>query len=460
MGDTRLPVTEDDSLWAMAQNCGIPGGGSNWQALDVERNGTVYDLATQDLPGGLRPGDTVIVPEELDHSCQGEVDEISSGLSGTPQTATPQGAAAQAAATAQPAGPVAARANCSATIVFVLDPGHGGRGARANLADAARLRPYTEALAAGTLSQTDYDLMFDVQSSSWNNSLGAVTNTLEKTMTHRLIPLVRDKIDAMKGEIIARLAYLTDVEVHLTKTDEYVNMTGADRAAVARDKSADFFFCCHFNSLATTDYVYLDITQVSGTVDRNRRVNASSLDPGLTGGTYPKRASSSAGRRGPLILYSGHSNSPPDTVSRARMVGAAIRTDLTAALQLAEGSADTMADQGDKSDRLANISPIHLGTTDPANKQVVPIYLEADFINTESGDRLWNTTAYNAEIDASRTRWGIPPKPSGGAALQAWKTAHLRRADMPDLPASHDMFDAAAESIATSLLANMNQRIC
>ena len=459
MADTRLPVAQNDSLWSIAQNCGIPGGGSNWQALDVDRNGRVYDLGSETLPGGLQPGDTVIVPEEMEHSCQGEVDEISGGLGGDPQTASQQGAQAQAAATAQPGGGVSATANCSATIIFVLDPGHGGRGAQARLANASRLKPYQDAVAAGTMSQADYNAMFDVTSSSWNNALGAITNTLEKTMTHRLIPLVRDKIDALKGEIVDKLPYLDAIEVHLTKTDEFVNMTGADRAAVARDKSADFFFCCHFNAETTNAHVQLDITKVSGIVDSSRGVNITTLDAGLLGGVYPKSASSSSGSRGPLILYSGHANSPADTVSRARSVGTAIRTHLAATLQAAENSTDTVTEQGENARRLANISPINLGSTDPAKKQVIPIYLEADFINVESGDRLWNTAAYNAEIGTSRTRWGIPAKPAGGAELAAWKAANLRR-DMPDLAAGHDMYDKAAESIAISLLANINQRIC
>lgn len=459
MAETKLSVGPNDSLWSIAQSCGIPGGGSNWQALSVVRNGTTYRLASDKLPGGLQPGDTVVVPAELEHSCQHEVDGISAALGSAPGTSSAAGARAQAAAEAQPASAVSETATCSTKVIFVLDPGHGGRAAKPELVSAKLLKPYTDALAAGTMTQAEYKAMFDMGTLSWNNALGAISNTFEKTMTHKLIPLIRDKINGTKGMLIAKLPNLEDIEVHLTKEDEYVNMTGADRAGVARDKAADFFFCCHFNSEEINTHVKLDITRVSGTVDQRLNVSITAIDNKLLGGTYPKNASSGKGLRGPLIIYSGHKDSPARTVQNARAVGTAIRTDLAAALQRAEGSGQAVTEQGESARRLANISPAHLGSNNPKNKQIVPIYLEADFINVESGDRLWNTAGYNAAIDACRARWGIPPEPADAAAKAAWRTAHLRR-EMPALPADHDMFDKAAESIAITLLANINQRIC
>ncbi|MDO5604778.1 MAG: N-acetylmuramoyl-L-alanine amidase [Paracoccus sp. (in: a-proteobacteria)] len=459
MAETKISAGPNDSLWKIAQSCGIPGGGSNWQALNVVRNGTTYRLASDDLPGGLQPGDTVVVPKELAHSCQHEVDGISAALGSAPRAGSAAGAAAQAAAAAQPASAVSAAATYSTKVIFVLDPGHGGRAAAPRLVSAATLKPYKDAVAAGTMTQADYNAMFDMDHLSWNNALGAISNTLEKTMTHKLIPLIRNKINAKKAALIAQVPNLTEIEVHLTKEDEYVNMTGADRAGVARDKAADFFFCCHFDAERVNTHVKLDITKVSGTVDPTLNVAIDSLDSKLLGGTYPKDASSGDGMRGPTILYSGHSTSPARTVQNARAVGSAIRTDLAAALQRAEGSARPVTAQGESPRRLANLSPVLLGTTNAKNKQIVPIYLEADFINVESGDRLWNTAAYNAAIGACRTRWGIPPEPADAAGKDAWRSAHLRR-QMPALPAGHDMFDKAAEAIATTLLANIHQRIC
>ncbi|AGT08521.1 N-acetylmuramoyl-L-alanine amidase [Paracoccus aminophilus] len=460
MADTKISVGPSDSLWKIAQSCGIPGGGSNWQALRVERGGKTYNLATDDLPGGLKSGDTVVVPSELGaSSCQSEVNGASAALAQAPATASAAGQKAQAASGAQPATEVSATASCSTKVIFVLDPGHGGRAAKASFATAAQLKPYKDAVAAGKMTQAQYDNMFDLGGLSWNNALGAVSNTLEKTMTHRLIPLVRDHMNAMKGTILAAQPSIKSIEVHLTKEDEYVNMTGADRAGVARDKGADFFFCCHFDAAPGTTHVHLDITRVKGVVDEKRSVTLTSIDSKLLGGSYPKSAASSAGSRGPTLLYSGHKDSPPKTVQNARIVGAIISKNLATTLQTAENSPTAVSAQGESARQLANISPFNLGTNDPKKKQIVPIYLEADFINVESGDRLWNTAGYNAEIGASRTRWGIPPEPAGATEKEAWKKANLRR-EMPALPAGHNMFDKAAQSIALSLLLNMHHRIC
>lgn len=463
MAETTITAGPNDSLWSIAQRCGIPGGGASWQSLGVRRGGTTYDLSRQGLPGGLQPGDQVVVPSGHAHSCQTEVDQIASGLGAAPPAASAQGAAAQAAAAAAPASAVSSTATCTTKVIFVLDPGHGGRGAKKSFAEAARRKPYDDQLAAGTITQAQYDAMFDLQGSSFNNAIAAISNVFEKTMTHRLIPLVRDKINAKKAAILAANPHLTDIEVHLTKTDEFVNMTGADRAAVARDKQADFFFCCHFNAetrrIGSDDiFVNLDITKVAGVVDKRHSFNITST-PGHLGGSYPKAATTRAASRGPLTLYSNNANLPSDVASKITVVAGAVRSALAATIQQAEQQPDLAQDGGNRAQGLANVSPVNLGMTTKGNRKIVPIYLEADFINVESGDRLWNTAAYQANITAARTRWGIPAMPAADPEKAAWKQAHIQR-EMPDLPAGHDMFDKAAESIATSLLANMHHRIC
>lgn len=151
---------------------------------------------------------------------------------------------------------------------------------------------------------------------------------------------------------------------------------------------------------------------------------------------------------------------PSDVESKITVVGGVISRNLGAVIQAAESSttpvtgSETVRAQG-----LANVSPINLGMTTKGNRKIIPIYLEADFINVESGDRLWNTQQYNANLPAAHKRWGIPPEPADPAQKAKWKTAHKRR-DMPALPADHNMFDKAAESIASTLLSNMNHRIC
>lgn len=463
MSDTVITAAANDSLWAIAQRCGLPGGGAGWRQMSVQRGGTTYDLASGALPGGLQPGDNVIIPQDVPHSCQGEVDQIASGLGAAPPAASAQGAAAGVAASAAPASPVSASATCTTKVIFVLDPGHGGRAAASRLAERARRQPYDDQLAAGQITQAQYDRMFDVRASSFNNAIGALSNVMEKTMTHRLIPLIRDKIDAKKGDIIQRDPNLEDIEVHLTKTDEFVNMTGADRAAVARDKKADFFFCCHFNAETATIsgediFVNLDITKVSGVVDKRHGFNIATT-AGHLGGTYPKAAMSRNASRGPLILRSNNANLPSDVSSKITVVGGAVARNLAATLQQAENSDQTVSDGGVRAQSVANISPVNLGMTTKGNRKIVPIYLEADFINVESGDRLWNTAAYHANLPAAHARWNIPPEPAGADEKAAWKQAHIRR-NMPALPDGHDMFDKAAESIASTLLSNMNHRIC
>ena len=466
MNDTVITAGPNDSLWAVAQRCGLPGGGAGWNQMSVQRGGASYNLANQELPGGLQAGDQMVVPQDVPHSCQSEIDQIASGLTSVPPAASAQGRVAQAAAAAAPSSSVTAAATCSTTVIFVLDPGHGGRAARSSLSEKARLKPYSDQLSAGTLSQADYDKMFDFRDSYFNNAIGAVSNVLEKTMTHRLIPLVRDKINAKKGELIKRNAQLDDIEVHLTKTDEFVNMRGADRAAVARDKKADFFFCCHFNAetrkIGSDDiFVNLDITKVSGVVDKGGAHSFNiTTTPGHLGGTYPKAAASHDASRGPLILRSNTAGMPSDVESKITLVGGAISRSLGATIQAAENSTQLVTGQEKVNEQsLANVSPVNLGMTTKGNRKIIPIYLEADFINVESGDRLWNTTGYNANLPAAHERWGIPSEPVEADKKAEWKAAHKRR-DMPPLPEDHDMFDKAAESIASTLLSNMNHRIC
>jgi hypothetical protein len=143
----------------------------------------------------------------------------------------------------------------------------------------------------------------------------------------------------------------------------------------------------------------------------------------------------------------------------ATNLGGSIATAVETALQAAEKSTQNVAKQDALRMGLANISPVHLGNNDPAIKQIVPVYLEGDYINVQSGDRLWNNADYEANIDAALARWNIPPEPATDPERTAWRTQYLRR-EMPDLPANHDMFAAAGETIGDTLLANMNLRIC
>lgn len=172
-----------------------------------------------------------------------------------------------------------------------------------------------------------------------------------------------------------------------------------------------------------------------------------------------KVATSRNASRGPLILRSNNASLPSAISSKVTVIGGAISRNLAAVLQQAENSPVPATDSGIRNQSLANVSPVNLGMTTKGNRKIVPIYLEADYINVESGDRLRNTTQYTANLPAAHTRWGIPPEPAQADKKAGWLEAHKRRV-LPALPVGHGMFDKAAESIASTLLMNVNHRIC
>ncbi len=466
MADTEILAAEHDTLWGIAQNCDVPGGGSGWREMNVRRGDRVYDLSQEELPGGLRPGDIVIIPEDVPHSCAAETDEIGAALAGNgaARAASAEGAAAGAAANSEPATQPNAAATCRTKVIFVLDPGHGGRAARPNLVNTERLAPFNTRLSSEEMTQAEYDNMFSIVggtrgTSRFNNAIGAISNILEKTMTHTLIPQIKKRIKDRAAAIVENDPHLEAIEVHLTKTDEFINLGGYERARVARDLAADFFFCVHFNAHSTLTHVELDIHQVQGTVDANRNFPITQLNTENLGGQYPKSARSADGRRGPLMMQRPNTDHTVRIRQNATTLGSAITTALAAAMQKAENSDQTITEQPTQRRELANISPVHLGNNNSKTKQIVPVYLEADYINVQSGDRLWNTAAYEANINDALDRWGIPSEPAADPERAAWRELHLRR-EMPDLPDNHDMFAIAAQVIGDTLLANMNLRIC
>lgn len=66
-------------------------------------------------------------------------------------------------------------------------------------------------------------------------------------MTHQLIPLLKKELEAQKANL-RKEDGITSIEVHETKTNEYINLGGYERATIAKDKAADFFFVVHFNA--------------------------------------------------------------------------------------------------------------------------------------------------------------------------------------------------------------------
>jgi N-acetylmuramoyl-L-alanine amidase len=248
--------------------------------------------------------------------------------------------------------------------VVVIDPGHGGTSYKDNI---------------GT-------------SSSWNNSIGVVSNTLEKTMTHRFAEILAEMLAADA----ARYTEFT-LEVHRTKTDENTNLSGPDRAAVAKDNHADFFVILHFNSIHEES-----LAQRSG--EQTAFLDVTPAIEGLTRDKpdgFKRRLFSRANmQRGPQVVK--RSDMPKDH---------ALVTSEAFAKQVAEGvlaqvkrldATASLKRQPDITMGVATLSPSYLGTNDAASRGMVCLYLEGDYINVESGDRAWNPAGYKAKIDPIR----------------------------------------------------------
>lgn len=264
----------------------------------------------------------------------------------------------------------------------------------------------------------------------------------------------------MQKEKLKKEDSITSIEVHVTKTDEYINLGGFERAAVGKDKAADFFFSVHFNAATgeKAPEVFLDITKVSGTVDKSYRVYIHQLDKENFGGHYDKSAANYKNpARGPQMLIRG--DFPTDIQSKCELISQNLKSEFSKFIYETEygdnkGSFDSI---GDSPEGTANVSPTYLGVTNPDAKKIIPIYLEADFINVESGDRLWNTKEYHQNIKACRARWKTPPEPNKNH--EQWKKDNLLKV-LPDLKADHDMFKLSAKKIAEVLFNNRHHRLC
>lgn len=118
-------VKNNDTLSSISRKCGI-----DWRDMVIERSGQSYDMSQgySKLPGGLFPGDQVILPvKNIPHNCQTEGKITLTQLSVNQGSASNQGENAATAAQNALAQPVTGCVKCaSTTAVIVIDPGHGG----------------------------------------------------------------------------------------------------------------------------------------------------------------------------------------------------------------------------------------------------------------------------------------------------------------------------------------------
>jgi len=185
-----------DTFYSIARTAGL----DRWQDLQVLRMGQMFGALA--LPGGLQPGDEVIVP--LSPNCCGEGEEA----------ATPTSEAeAVAVADGSPRDADALVAECDDRRVIVIDPGHGGTAS--------------------------------VSGSSWNNAT-AVSGVREKTLTLQFAQALKAKLESPENQRRALNRGFCDLDVVLTRESD-VNVTSAARRAVAAENGADIFISIHFN---------------------------------------------------------------------------------------------------------------------------------------------------------------------------------------------------------------------
>lgn len=268
-------------------------------------------------------------------------------------------------------------------------------------------------------------------------------------MTQKICNKIKEKLDSLMFQNYAKSKGYTKIETYLTKTDENINLSGKDRAAVAKNKEADIFLVIHFNSYDDTSLLkraenrggweqthILDITKnVSGTKrDRPK-------------GFRRRFYSSSSAHRGPQMLF--RNDMPTEIQGKSTLVSNSIRSNLKKTIEK-EDISTKIKDTKNLIGRYGAISPANTGVGTKGAKKIIPVYLECDYINVESGDRIWNWADYNSQINYRRTELKVPKNESG--AYDVYYT--------PLVPAAEfDFYDIAAKAIATSLIDNLVHRI-
>ncbi|EYF02727.1 N-acetylmuramoyl-L-alanine amidase [Chondromyces apiculatus] len=395
-------VTTGDSLYGIARQHNV-----DIRDLQVVRGDQTFDLGATGNgfdPTSLGPGDKVLTPNAAQpctfgvNGCGADVEAQAAAANADTQTLTTQGEAVEKDCAAAD-GDLSTESPCEKPrYVVVIDPGHGGTS-------------YTD----------NYD------DSSWNNAIGVVSNVLEKTMSHRFAAIVKQTLDNWAGKFAAYV----DIEVLLTKTDENLNLRGRDRAKVAKDAKADFFVILHFNSVGEGSP---SVFTRNGLTKRVTWEEPGYLDltPGVVGQTrdqpegFKRRLFSTTSpiRGAQRVKRSSNINEDLELVTSDAFAKAVVGNVVTMMKQL--DSTPSIKVQGDAVVNTAALSRIHLGT-----KGIATCYLEGDYINIESGDRLWNPVQYAANIASV----------NGGTA-----------ADASTLPAANAMYESGSVAIALAIL--------
>jgi N-acetylmuramoyl-L-alanine amidase len=350
----QVEVRSGDTLSTIANREGV-----SISDMRVNHAGRTYDLSKPSYDGldprALQAGDIITLP-----GSQKDNDQDAAAKSKTLADSIQQDS--------EDSGGIGKTVQECPKAVIVLDPGHGGESYKDNL-----------------------------QGSSWTNAIACVSDTLEKSMTQRLCAKIKVRLDSPLFQSSGVKKGYTKIETHLTKTDENVNLSGKDRAGVAKDKRADIFLIIHFNSYDDTSFFETTARRYSW-----EQTHILDLSTGIANKQRDKPSgfrrryySRASGKRGPQMVF--RSGLGEKVESAAKAISKDIEERVGKYLRRAQPNI-SLTNNPDVTSNVAVMSPTHLGLKKEGAKQIVPVYLEADYINVESGDRLWNPTSYQASL--------------------------------------------------------------
>ncbi|AKT43756.1 N-acetylmuramoyl-L-alanine amidase [Chondromyces crocatus] len=395
----RHEVAPGESLYGIARQ-----HNTDIRNLQVVRGDRTFDLGAPDNgfdPTSLNSSDTVLVPNASQQSacgvqgCGTEAEAQAALANADTQTLTPQGEAIEKDCAAAE-GDLSNESPCEKPrYVIVIDPGHGGTSSKDNLT-----------------------------ASSWTNAIGAVSDVLEKTMTQRFAALLKQTLDGWAGKFTSYV----DIKVLLTKTDENVNLSAKDRATIAKDEKADIFFIIHFNSLLGASlFSKNNLIQEDG-----EQAIVLDLTPGYVGETrnqpegFKRRLfSTTSSTRGPQRVKRTNKINADPTLVTSDALSKVVVNNVAAVMKQLDTTPSIRA-LGDFGNNVAILSRDNLGA-----RGIACCFLEGDFINVESGDRLWNPVQYAANVSSL----------NGGTAV-----------DASTLPSENAMFESGAFASALAII--------
>ena len=382
MSEIKHKVVQGETLWSIARSYDLTPSA----VIRIERVDGTIDRRQPDgsIPnaGILAIGDVVVLACS---DCAVEANEIIAGTVTPPEMQSEEGQALEETSNNQPNSGVDEGWPCAAPIIL-LDPGHGGD---------VDLRVFNTYASATDVTRA-------------NNAIGCVSNVLEKDLTQAYCDALKIRIDSDE-----RYAddYGAAAEVHLTKHSSDIGMPNFERALLAQELRADFMLILHFNASADANRghhrlgnsrqpAYMDVTPVASTGTVPSEQSASGYPREFFGQVKPPR--------GPELVVSNHTNPsmPADINAKVTLAGQLmVNLAYNAVFEWDSFySVDDYPQRSTKTKGTGSLNPRNFFLVDSdsneiefeGKKKIVPIFLEVDFLNSESGDRYINSTEYQA----------------------------------------------------------------